>query len=140
MSTEILKLVVMGLELVIGDAPVLDRHVRGQEFFAIALGQVCFQLEVAGQKAPSLRVPMHASAANPIRRHEGPPAADWQRRLPDVMAESHRDLRWSKEQVVADVVAQLVLRIGGWEIGRSVAPGAALDGYDVQPGRGQFVR
>jgi hypothetical protein len=56
------------------------------------------------------------------------------------MAESHRDLRRSEEQVVADVVAQLVLRIGGWEIGRSVAPGAALDGYDVQPGRGQLVR
>src|SRR6516225_12133809 len=45
-ATEILKLVAMGLELVIGAAPVLDRHVRGQEFFAIALGQVCFQLEV----------------------------------------------------------------------------------------------
>src|SRR5262249_57328667 len=99
-----------------------------------ALGQVCFQLEVAGQKAPSLRVPMHASAANPIRRHEGPPAADWQRRLLDVMAESHRDLRGSKEQVVAGVGAQLVLRIGGAvpmsrpgprSVATAVSPGAA---------------
>jgi hypothetical protein len=56
------------------------------------------------------------------------------------MAESHRDLRRSKEQVVADVVAQLVLGIGGREIGRRVAPGAALDCHDVEPAGGQFVR
>src|SRR5262249_60207796 len=69
-ATEILELVVMGLELVIGDTPVLDRHVRGQEFFAVALGQPRFHLKVARQKAPSLRVPMHASATDAIRRHE----------------------------------------------------------------------
>ena len=36
---------------------------------------------------------------------------------------------------MADVVAQLVWGIGGWEIGRRVTPGASLDCHDVQPVR-----
>src|SRR5262249_59470506 len=76
---------------------------------------------------------MQTSATDAIRRHERPPATDRQRRPPDVMAESHRDLRRPKEQVVADAIAQLVWDIGGGKNGGRIAPGAAADGYDASP-------
>src|SRR6185312_17390842 len=36
-AAEIFELVVIGLHLLIGDAPILDRHILGEEFLAVAL-------------------------------------------------------------------------------------------------------
>ena len=46
-AAEVLKLVVVRLEVLIGDAPILDRHVGRQEARAVALRQMCLQHEVA---------------------------------------------------------------------------------------------
>ena len=56
-----------------------------------------------------------------------------------VVAEGQRLLRRAQEQLVADAIAQLVRRVGGREVGGGVAPGAALDRDDVQPGVGQLM-
>ena len=83
---------------------------------------------------------MHAATADAVRRHERAPAPDRQRGLVHLVAERDGGLVGPQEQFVPDVVAQLVLRVGGREIGRRVAPRAALDRDDVEPFVGQFVR
>ena len=129
----------MGLKLLIGDAPILNGAVLWDELLAIALSEMGLQHEVAGEEAPRLRVPVHAAAANAIRRHEGAPAADRKRGLIHFVAEAEGQLRRAQEQLVPDAIAQLILVVGRREIGRRVAPGSALDGNDIEAGIGQFV-
>src|ERR1044071_5841507 len=75
-TAEIFESVVVGLEVVISDAPILNGHVVGKEARAIAFGQMCSQHEIAGKKAPGLRIPVDPAAANSVGRHERTPAAD----------------------------------------------------------------
>ena len=111
-----------------------------QERRAVALGQVRLQHEVGRQEAPGLGVPVHAAAADAVRRHERAPTADRQRGLVHLVAEREGGLVRPQEQLVADAVAQFVLHVVRREIGRRVAPRAALDGDDVEPFIGQLVR
>ena len=46
----------------------------------------------------------------------------------------------AQEHLLADGVAQLVGRGGDVEVGGGIAPGAALDGDDVEAGLGEFER
>ena len=138
-AAQIFELVVMRLEIVVGDAPILDGHVLRQEIGAVALRQVTAQHEIGRQKAPSLGVPMHAGAADAVAEHERAPVAHRQRRLVGVVAERHRHLRRPQKQLVLEPIAQLVLRVGDRKIGRGVAPRAALDRDDVEARVGQFV-
>ena len=129
----------MRLEIVEGDTPILDGHVRRQEIGAITLRQVAAQHEVARQEAPSLGVPMNAGAADAIAEHEGAPVAHRERRLIGVVAERHRHLRRPQEQFMLQTIAQLVLGIGNRKIGRGVAPRAALDRHHIEAFVRQFV-
>ena len=138
-AAQIFELVVMRLEIVERDAPILDGHVRRQETGAIPLRQVTAQHEIARQEAPGLGVPMNAGAADAIAEHEGAPVAHRQRRLIGVVAERHRNLRRPQEQFVLQPIAQLVLGIGNRKIGRGVAPWAALDRHHIEAFVRQFV-
>src|SRR5262249_40881269 len=80
-AAEIFERVVVGLEVVVGDAPILNRHVFRQEGGAVTLREVRAQDEIARQEAPGLRIPVHAAAADAVRRHERAPAADRERGL-----------------------------------------------------------
>jgi len=82
----------MRLEIVEGDAPILNCHVRGQKFRAIALRQVAAHREVGRQETPCLGVPMHAGAAGAVAEHESAPSPHRQRGLAGVVAECHRHL------------------------------------------------
>ena len=64
-AAQVFEAVVVGLELVVGDAPVLDRHVGGNEALAVALLDVAARTTKSfGQEAPGLAVPVHAGAAD----------------------------------------------------------------------------
>ena len=82
---------------------------------------------------------MHAAAADAVAEHEGAPVAHRQRRLTGIVAERHRHLRRPQKKLVLQAIAQFVLRVGNRKVGRGVAPRAALDGDDVEPGIGEFV-
>ena len=138
-AAEIFEAIVMRLELVIGDAPILDRHVLRQEAGAVAFGEMRARDEVRRQKPPGLRIPVHAAAADAVRRHEGAPAADRQRRLVHLVAEGEGGLLRPQEQLVADAIAQFVGRIARRMVGRRVAPGAALDCNHIEAGLGKLV-
>ena len=110
-----------------------------QERRAVAFGQMRLQHEVRRQEAPRLRVPVHAAAADAVRRHERAPVADRQRGLVHLVAEREGRLVGPQKQFVADAIAQFVLRVVRRKFRRRVAPGAALDRDDVQPFVGQLV-
>src|SRR5665213_3934198 len=129
----------MRLKVLIGDAPILDRHVLWDERRAVTLGEMRLEYEIARQEPPRLGVPMHTAAADAVRRHERAPGADRQRCLVHLVAERESRLIRTQEQFVADMIAQFILRVGSREIGRRVAPWTALDGDDVEPLVGQFV-
>ena len=138
-AAQIFELIVMRLEVVVGDAPILDGHVLRQELFAITLGQMRAQHEVARQKAERLGVPVQATAADAVAEHERAPVAHRQRRLAGIVAKGHRGLRRPQEKFMLETVAPFVLSVGNGEIGRRVAPRTALDGDNVESGVGQFV-
>ena len=139
-AAQVLELVVVGLELLVGDAPVLDRHVGRDEALAVALRVVAADHEVAGQEAPVLAVPVHARAAHARRRPERAELAHRKRGLRAIVAEGERLAVRLLEEAVAHGVAQLVLDRGGREVGNGVAEAAALDREDLQPRVGELLR
>ena len=139
-AAQMFECIEMRLELVVGDAPVLDRHVRGQEFRAVTLGQVRFQYEIGRQKAPGLRVPVQARATDAIGHQKRAPGADRQRRLPRIIAKGERRLSRPHEQIVPHRIAQLVRRITRGKVGRGVAPWPALDRDHIEARFGHRTR
>src|ERR1700722_11823381 len=138
-SAEIFEAIVERFELVIGDAPVLDRHVLGKEGGAITLGEMRFQDEIGRQKPPHFGVPVHAAAANAVGRHECAPTTNWKPGLVHPVAESEGKLVGTQEKLVTRAIAQLVLHVAGREVGRRVPPWTTLEGDDVEPFVGEFV-
>src|SRR6185437_5678411 len=90
--TQILEPVVVRFELLVSHAPVLNSHVRRQEARAVALGQVCSETEIGGEKSPGLTVPVHAAAAYSVGGHERTPRTDRQGSLGGFVAEGERRL------------------------------------------------
>src|ERR1700722_19421366 len=72
-ATQILESIVVRLEILVRDTPVLDRHVLGQKGGAITLREVGLEHEIRRQEAPGLRIPVHPAAPDPVRRHERAP-------------------------------------------------------------------
>ena len=136
---QVLESVVIGLEIVVGDAPVLDRHVLRNEVRSVALDGMAPHLEIGRQEAPRLSVPVHARAAGAGRRPERAQLAHRQRRLLLRVAERQRLAFGLLEQPVADGVAQLVLDMIGREVGNRVPESAALEREDVQAFVGQLL-
>ena len=138
-AAEIFEAVVIRLELVIGDAPVLDRHVLGQKAGAVAFGQVGAQDEVGRQESPRLGIPVHAAAADAVGRHESAPGSDRQRRLVHLVAEREGGLLRSQEELVTNTVAQLVGGVARRIVGGRIPPRPALDCDHIEPGIGKLV-
>ena len=62
-AAQLLELVVIRLELVIGDGQVLDRHLGGNGVLAVALSEMDAQLVIGRQPPPGHAVPVRAGAA-----------------------------------------------------------------------------
>src|ERR1700733_12328754 len=97
------------------------------------------QLKVRRQETPGLPVPVDTGAADAVTGKETGEAADRHRRLACIVAERQRLLVGTQKQIKPDRIAKFVLRISGWKISCRIAPGAALDRNDIQPGFRQFI-
>src|SRR6266700_8410739 len=67
---ELLELVVIGLELVIADRIILDRHLGRYGAAAVALADLAARLVVVRQEPPGVAVPMRAGTAEIGARQE----------------------------------------------------------------------
>jgi hypothetical protein len=139
-AAQIFKLIVVRLKLVVGDAPVLNRHVFRQEARAVTFGQMRARQEITWQKTEGLGVPMQATAADAVAEHEGAPVANRQRRLTGIVAEGHCRLRRPQKKLMLQAIPPFILRVGNGKVARGVPPWAAFDGDDVQSGIGELVR
>jgi hypothetical protein len=68
-------MIIVGLEVVIGDAPVLDCHVARDRVATIAVREMSAQDEFARQKTSSDAVPVCAGAAETIANRRDVPLA-----------------------------------------------------------------
>src|SRR5207247_5368398 len=107
-AVEILEAVEMGLELVVGHAPVLAGAVLGELARAVARERAAPRFKVPGQEAPGDAVPVHRRAADTFAREEGSHLAHGQRRIANRVAESERLARQVLHQLVSSSIAQLV--------------------------------
>src|SRR5262249_2277147 len=89
-AAQLVELVVMGLELVIGHCPVLDRHIVRNGLGAVALDDVTAREMIARQVAPMLAAPMIGSAADAVTRQERAEATHGERRFRRTVAERNR--------------------------------------------------
>src|SRR6266699_1934356 len=80
-AAQFLEPLVIGFELVIGNAPVLYREIGGDSLLAVALFEMRAQHEFAWKVAPGDAVPMGARAADAIAQRKRAPAAHGKRRL-----------------------------------------------------------
>src|SRR5271170_2927423 len=85
-AEDFLKLIVVGLDLVPGDAPVLQIAVLGNERCAVGLLDARMHLEIMRQKAARIAAPMCRRAADHLAWLERPHLAHRQRRLRVVVA------------------------------------------------------
>src|SRR5258708_2326014 len=82
----VFELVVIRLELVVGDAPVLDGHILGDVLLAVAFLVEAAHLELHVGPAPGVAAPVHARAADDVPGQERPEPAHRQRFLRHVVA------------------------------------------------------
>src|SRR5271156_1224322 len=75
-AQQVLEAIVMGLELAVGDAPILNCQVWIEDLFAVTLFDVRLIDEVGDLEAEGLAVPMHERAAETRARQKARPAAD----------------------------------------------------------------
>ena len=131
----VFELVVIGLELVIGDAPVLDRHVLGNEALAVALLVERAHLELHVGPPPGVTAPVHAGAADALARQERAEPAHRQRFLRGIVAHGQRVALGIHHQFLPHHVAQLVTDVGQRIVGTAGAHLAALERDDLEAGR-----
>jgi hypothetical protein len=138
-SAEILELVVMRFEVLVADTPVLDRHIRRNEVLAVTRFGVTANLEVGGEEAPMLTVPMDTRTPYACSRTERTEVAHRQCCLVERISESKRLARRLLEQSIADRVFQFVLDMRGCEIRDRIAKLAALDSQHLETRVGEFL-
>src|SRR5437660_3861980 len=92
---EILEPIVMRLELVIGNAPILDRQIGAagvEKFLAITFQVVSAVNEICYLSAETLPVPVHEGATQSLSRKEAFPPPDRQCPLVGSIPKGNRDL------------------------------------------------
>jgi hypothetical protein len=135
----IFELVVIGLELGVADAPVLDRHVVGDELLAIAVLIIGADLEFHVGPAPGVAAPVHAGTADDFTGQERPEPAHRQRLLLRIVAHGDGVARGVLHQIVSHDITQLVADIGQRIVALARTRRAALKGYDFQAGFSEFL-
>jgi hypothetical protein len=134
---DLLKLVIAGLDVVPGDAPVLQIAVLGNERCAIALLDARVHLEIMRQKAARIAAPMRRRPADHLARLECTHLAHRQCRLRVVVAKRKGVARQVLDVALA-IELQLVVHAGALKVGVDIELPAALQAHDAQPGAGQF--
>ena len=131
----VLDLVVIGLELLEPERPILHRRALGHARGAVAPRRLAHHLEVPGIEPPALRPVVQRGAADRVHhRMNGQPRRIGRRRVRPVGRDfAVRLLR--RLRPAAEIVAQLV----GREVARG-EPGARLEPDHLEPGARQRQR
>src|SRR6202022_753916 len=135
----IFKLVVIGFELGVSNAPVLDRHVVGDEFLAVALFVIGANFEFQFGPAPGGPAPVPAGAPPPPAGQERAEPAHRQRLLLRIVAYGDGVTRGVLHQIVSHDITQLVADIGQRMVALAGTRGAALKCYDLKASLSQFL-
>ena len=122
---------VVGLEFVVGDAPIADGMICGESGRAIFFGGAGEQFETVGLEAGALGIPVFTGAAYASTGQEGAMLAKWEGALVGVVAEGDSVLGEVLHHVEADGVVQFVHGVG--VIG-GLASGATFKNDDVERG------
>src|SRR5262249_11545739 len=80
-AEQLLEAVVIGLELVVGDREVLDRHLGGNGGLAVTASEMSARVVIGRQEAPGDAVPVRAGTADADAGEERSEPADRQRGL-----------------------------------------------------------
>jgi hypothetical protein len=126
-AAELVKAIEVRLELVVSDAPILDRHVIGND------------AEVRRQEAPVMTGPMQAGAADALAWRERAPAPHRQRALIREMPEGDGFDGIVGDELGAAPIAQFVADRRQHEIVARHAIGSALEPDHGQARLGQFA-
>ena len=130
---------VIGLKLGVSDAPILDRHVIGDEFLAVSLLVIGADLEFHVGPAPGMTAPVHAGTADHLTRQERAEATHRQCLLRGIVAHGEGVARGILHQVMAHDIAQFVANVGQRIVVRAGARCAALECDHLQAGFRQFL-
>ncbi len=140
-AAELLEVVVVGLELVIADREILDRHLGRNGVPAVALVQMAAQIVVGRHQPPRRAVPVRARAAERRCRAGTSRAAASAAPSPRAnAAASAVSICGVLEQLLAHRVFQIVAHAREREVLARRALGAALEADDVEARLGQFAR
>ena len=139
-AAQVFEAVVVRLQFVVCNAPVLQVHGFGDELPAVALLGMRADLEVLRQEAPALTVPVHARATDAGGGEERAQVAHRQRGLVGAVAEGERLALGRFENLLAHGVAQFILDGVGGEVRHGVAKFPAFQCQHLHAGIGQFLR
>ena len=139
-AAQLFEPVVMRLQVVIGDAPVLDRHVVRNGVAAVPRRQMRTQHELARQEAPGDAVPVGTGAAEAVADRGDIPLAHRQRHLVRGVAQRVGLHSGVLHQLLAHPVFQLVTDARQREILRRHFWRAALQADDGKARLGEFAR
>src|SRR5690606_30665305 len=124
-----LEAVVVRLQLVVAERPVLHVGALGQSVLPVALDVVAPVPEVAREEPPRLGRPVHTGAAEPLPGVERPEPADRQGPGPGVRAPGPGLLRDVEHHRLADAVVQRVVVV--LEVRVGPACGATFERHDA---------
>jgi hypothetical protein len=136
---QIFETIVRRFQLVVADAPILDREIRIEECLAVARLDVAAIDEVGNLETPGRAVPMHHRSAEPGAREKPAQAPQWQRALVAPIAERVGLPRGIDHQPVANAETQFVVHSRRLEVRHGVARRPALDADDLEAGGGEFL-
>ncbi|MCY1530038.1 hypothetical protein D9M68_652120 [compost metagenome] len=131
-AEDLLGEVEVRLQFLVADPVVLDGHVLGDEFPAVALLVVTAQAQLLRHDPEMHAGPVQAGAADAVAGQEGGQLAVGQRGVVDAVADAHGALRQVLVQLAAGVVGQLVEGVGVGAVGVGVAVLAALQGHHLE--------
>ncbi|MCG3770365.1 MAG: hypothetical protein JW384_01513 [Nitrosomonadaceae bacterium] len=135
-----LELVIVGLQLIVGNAPVLAGAVVGKLLLSIAFLSAAAGLEVPGQETPPSGHPMYARPTHAFAGLEGAHFAHRKRGLGHGIAESNGLSRQVLQNIAAvRIVFQFVMRIGHGEVLLRIHHPATLQPDYAQACHGQFL-
>ena len=136
---DIFEFVVIGLQLIVCHAPVLDGQLRIDEVLAVSLLVMAPHLKVGWLEAPMLTVPMQTGAAQSLAEQKGSKPAHGKSSLVRLVAEGQRLACEVLKDLAAGVPLDLVQRLRRGKVRDRVAIAAALEAHDPQSGVGELA-
>src|SRR3984957_19010194 len=128
-AEQVLEAIVVWLQIIVGDAPILDGEVRIEKILAVSFARARRQLKIVRLKAVGLAIPMHHGATEARARKKGLPAPNRQSHLRSLVAKRHRFAGVVLHHGLANIEAQFVMDGGALELGNGESNLAALQSH-----------